>query len=186
MVGIVYHYISLVINVYFLIAVYYYCVKTYGLKATIITNLCLSSMVLALIFTGSYSAADLEFAPYATLKIGNTEFGASDPISVFTVFIIIFEFARFSLKKQKGTFLSMKDIIIISIVVSIYGVLFQLLVDPTAAALGIYYYRTPPPINIFGFPVWFITAFAIYGLYAFFFLTIERYYFQKFNKTMVR
>ncbi|MFW9895020.1 MAG: hypothetical protein ACFFD7_04375 [Candidatus Thorarchaeota archaeon] len=179
MVGIVYHYISLVINVYFLIAVYYYCVKTYGLKATLITNLCLSSMVLALIFTGTYSAADLEFASYATLKIGNTEFGASDPLSIFTVFIIIFELARYSLKKTKGTDLTMKDIIIISIVVTVYGVLYQLLVDPTAAALGVYYYRTPPPINMFGFPIWFITSFAIYGLYAFLFLLIERYIFTK-------
>ncbi|MFX1457690.1 MAG: hypothetical protein ACFFDB_20170, partial [Promethearchaeota archaeon] len=148
MVGFIYHYISLVINIYFLIVVYYYCVKIYGLKATLITNFCLSSMVLALILTGTYSAADLEFASYATLKIGNVEFGASDPISIFTVFIIIFELARYSLKKTKGTDLSIKDIIIISIVVTIYGVLYQLLVDPTAAALGIYYYRTPPPINI--------------------------------------
>jgi hypothetical protein len=51
--------------------------------------------------------------------------------------------------------------------------------DPTAAALGIYYYQNPPPINIFGFPIWFITSFAIYGLYAFIFLLIERYYFRK-------
>jgi len=153
--------------------VYYYCIKTYGIKATIITNLCLSSLVLTLIFTGAYSVADLG----TDLKIGDTVFLANDSLTIFTVFIVIFELARFSLKKTKGTDLSIKGIINISIVVTLYGVLFQLLVDPTAAALGLYYYRNPPPINIFGFPIWFITAFAIYGLYAFIFLLIERYYF---------
>jgi len=181
MISIIYYYINLVINIYILIAVYYYCIKTYGFKATIITNVCLSSLVLILIFTGLYSVADLEFAPLTKLKIGNIEFGATDPITIFTIFIVIFELARFSLKKTKGTELSVKDIIVISIVVTIYGVLFQLIVDPTAAALDLYYYQNPPMINIFGFPIWFITAFAIYGLYAFIFLLIERYYFKKIN-----
>lgn len=94
---------------------------------------------------------------------------------------IVFEIARFSLEKTKGTELSIRDVIVISIVVTVYGVLFQLLVDPTAAALGLYYHRNPSPVNIFGFPIWFITAFATYGLYAFVFLLIERYYFQKIN-----
>jgi hypothetical protein len=179
MVGIIFHYISLVINFYILIAVYYYCIKTYGIKVTIITNACLSSLILILIFSGTYSAADLEFAPFAKLKIGDTEFGISDPITIFSIFIVIFELARFSLNKTKGTDLSVKDIFIVSIVVTLYGVLFQVLVDPTAAALGLYYYRTPPTINVFGFPIWFITAFAIYGLYAFIFLLIERYYYQR-------
>ncbi|MFX1574226.1 MAG: hypothetical protein ACFFB0_15900 [Promethearchaeota archaeon] len=182
MVGIIYHYISLVIHIYLLIAVYYYCIKTYGIKGTILTNICLSSLVFALIFTGLYSAADLEFAPFAKLKIGETEFGFSDPVSIFTIFIVIFELARFSLRKPKGTDLSIKDVVVISLVVTLYGVLFQLLVDPTAAALGLYYYRNPPVVNIFGFPIWFITAFAIYGLYAFIFLLFERYYFQKSNR----
>ena len=177
MVGIVYFYIDLVINIYILIAVYYYCTKTYGLRATIITNLCLSSMVLALIFTGTYGIADLG----TDLDIGHAVFLFNDTLTIFSVFIVVFELARFSLKKTKGTDLSIKDIISISIVVTVYGILFQLLIDPTAAALGIYYYRNPPPINIFGFPIWFITAFAIYGLYAFIFLLIERYYFQKDN-----
>jgi len=183
MVGIIYHYISLVINIYLLIAVYYYCIKTYGVKATIITNICLSSLVLTLIFTGTYSAADLEFAPFAKLKIGDLEFGISDPISIFTIFVVIFELARCSLRKTKGTELSFKDVLNISIVVTFYGILFQLIVDPTAAALGLYYYRNPPPINIFGFPIWFITSFSIYGIYAFVFLLIERYYFQKISRS---
>ena len=106
-------------------------------------------------------------------------FFINDSITIFTVFIVIFELARFSLKKTKGADLSMKDIIIVSIVVTLYGILFQLLMDPTAAALGIYFYQNPPAINIFGFPIWFITSFAIYGLYAFIFLLIERYYFLK-------
>ncbi|MFW9875347.1 MAG: hypothetical protein ACFFG0_19755 [Candidatus Thorarchaeota archaeon] len=178
MVGIIYYFIGLVINVYILIAVYYYCIKTYGIRATIITNLCLSSLVLMLIFTGSYSVADLE----SDLSFIIDPFLITDPITIFTVFIVIFELARYSLKKAKGTDLSMKDIIIISVVVTLYGIMFQLLIDPTAAALGIYYHQNPPPINIFGFPIWFITAFAIYGLYAFIFLLIERYYFQKSNR----
>ncbi|MFX0155932.1 MAG: hypothetical protein ACFE9Q_15525 [Candidatus Hodarchaeota archaeon] len=181
MVSIIYFYISLVINIYILIAVYYYCIKLYGLRATLITNLCLSSMVLALIFTGNYSIADLQ----TDLDIGNSVFLVNDTITVFTVFIVIFELARYSLKKSKGADLSMKNIITISVVVTLYGILFQLLMDPTAAALGVYYYQNPPPINIFGFPIWFITAFAIYGLYAFIFLLIERHYFQKRKRTCI-
>ncbi len=177
MVGIIYYYISLVINIYILIAVYYFCIKTYGLKTTIITNLCLSSMVLTLIFTGSYSLADLG----TDLDIGNTFFLINDTITIFTVFIVVFELTRFSLRKSKGTDLSMKDIVIVSVVVSLYGILFQILMDPTAAALGIYYYQNPPPINFFGYPIWFIASFSVYGLYAFVFLLIERYYFRKVN-----
>ncbi|MFX0043474.1 MAG: hypothetical protein ACFE8L_11235 [Candidatus Hodarchaeota archaeon] len=172
MAGIVYFYINLVINIYILIVVYYYCIKEYGIKTTIITNLSLSSLVLSLIFTGTYSVVDLE----SDLNFGDPVFFVNDSITIFTVFIVIFELARVSLKKTKGIYLSFKDIIIISIVVSLYGILFQLLMDPTAAALGVYYYRNPPTINIFGFPIWFIISFAIYGLYAFIFLLIERHY----------
>ncbi|MFX0038799.1 MAG: hypothetical protein ACFFCY_11605 [Promethearchaeota archaeon] len=175
MAGIIYFYFNLVIKIYILIAVYYYCIKTYGIKTTIITNLCLSSLVLILILTGSYSIADLG----TDLDIGNNFFLVNDIITIFTVFIVIFELARFSLKKTKGTDLSMRDIVIVSVVVSLYGILFQVLMDPTAAALGIYYYQNPPAINIFGFPIWFITSFAIYGMYALAFLLIEHYIFQK-------
>ncbi|MFX1601335.1 MAG: hypothetical protein ACFFB6_12120 [Promethearchaeota archaeon] len=177
MVGVIYFYINLIINIYILIAVYYYCIKTYGIKTTLITNLCLSSLVLTLIFTGTYSVADLG----TDLEIGNIVFLINDTLTIFSVFIVIFELARFSLRKTKGTDLSIKEIIIVSILVSVYGILFQLLIDPTAAALGVYYYQNPPTINIFGFPIWFIISFAIYGLYAFVFLAIERYYFQKVN-----
>jgi len=179
MVGIIYFYIYLVINIYILIAVYYYCIETYGIRATIITNLCLSSLVLTLSFIGVYSVADVG----SDLKIGDTVFLANDSLTIFTLFIVFFELARFSLKKSKGTDLTIKEIIVISIVVSLYGILFQLLMDPTAAALGFYYYRNPPAINIFGYPLWFITSFAIYGLYAFIFLLIERYYFLKINRS---
>jgi len=179
MSDIIYHFIGLAINIYILIAVYYYCIKTYGLKVTIITNICLSSLVLTLIFTGMYSAADLVLSPINTLRFGETEFWATDPITIFTIFILVFELARYSLKKTKGTDLSMKDIIFISLLVVGYGVVFQILMDSTAAALGLYYYRNPPTINIFGFPIWFITSFGIYGLYAFVFLLIERHNFLK-------
>ncbi|MFX1380673.1 MAG: hypothetical protein ACFFA4_16440 [Promethearchaeota archaeon] len=175
MVGIVYFYINLLINIYILIIVYYYCIKTYGIKATIIINLCLSSMVLILFFTGSYAVADLG----TDLDLGNIFFLVNDSVTIFTVFIVVFELARYSVRKTKGSDISIKDIIIISILVSLYGICFQFLMDPTAAALGIYYYQNPPAINIFGFPIWFITSFAIYGLYAFIFLLVERNYFQK-------
>ena len=149
MVGIIYFYIWLVINIYILIAVYYFCIKTYGIKATIITNLCLSSLVLTFMFTGTYSVADVG----SDLDQIFDPFLVTDPITIFSVFVVIFELARFSLRKTKGTDLSMKGIIIISLVVSLYGILFQLLMDPTAAALGLYYYRDPPAINIFGYPI---------------------------------
>ena len=175
MFGIIYFYISLVINIYILIVIYYYCIKTYGVSATLLTNLCLSSMVLALIFTGTYSIADLG----TELDIGKPVFLINDTLTIFTVFIVIFELARYSLKKPKGTDLSTKEIIFISAVVSIYGICFQILMDPTAAALGVYFYQNPPSLNIFGFPIWFITSFSIYGVYAFIFLFIERYYLKK-------
>lgn len=178
MVVIIYFYINLIINVYILVAVYYYCIKTYGIKATIITNISLSSLVLILIFTRTYSVADLgtDF-PFYLLKLGDFEI-TTDVITIFTIFIVVFELARFSLKKPKGTELTLKNIIIVSIIVSLYGIFFQILMDPTAAAMGLYYYLNPPLINIFGFPIWFITSFAIYGLYAFIFLLIERHYVQ--------
>jgi len=175
MVAIIYYYLNLVINLYILIAVYYYCIKTYGIKATVVTNIGLSSLVLILIFTGTYSVADLG----SDLEIPQIAFLVNDSLTIFTVFIVIFELGRYSLKKAKGTELSIKDIIVTSIVVSVYGILFQLLVDPTAGALGIYYYQNPSPINIFGFPIWFITSFSIYGLYAFIFLLIERHFSQE-------
>ncbi len=175
MVGIIYFYINVLINIYILIAVYYYCIKTYGIKTTIITNLCLSSLVLTLIITGTYFEADLG----TDLEIENVFFLVNDTITIFTIFIVVFELARLSLKKTKGTELSIKDILITSVVASIYGILFQLLIDPTAAALGIYFYQNPPIINIFGFPIWFITSFSIYGLYAFVFLLIERHFLKK-------
>ena len=139
-------------------------------------NACLSSLVLILIITGAYSVADLELTPIFAMRLGETEFLFTDIIGIFTIFIVIFELARQSLKKTKGTDLTLKDIIFVSLIVSLYGVMFQILIDPTAAVMGLYYYRNPPVINIFGFPVWFITSFAIYGAYAFIFLLIERYY----------
>lgn len=177
MVSFIYFYIYLIVNIYILIAVYYYCIKTYGIKITVITNLSLSSLVLTLFFTGAYSVADVG----SDLNLGEAVFLANDSITIFTLFIVIFELARYSLRKVKGTELYLKDIIIISVVVTLYAVFFQFLMDPTAAALGFYYYRNPPSINIFGYPLWFITSFSIYGLYAFIFLLIERYNFQKVN-----
>ncbi|MFW9829470.1 MAG: hypothetical protein ACFFEY_17990 [Candidatus Thorarchaeota archaeon] len=178
MISFIYFYFYLIVNIYILIAVYYYCIKTYGIKTTIITNLSLSSLVLTLFFTGAYSVADVG----SNLNLADCVFLANDAITIFTLFIVIFELARYSLNKIKGTELYLKDIIIISVVATLYAVFFQLLIDPTAAALGFYYYRNPPAINIFGYPLWFITSFSIYGLYAFIFLLIERYYFQKVNR----
>ena len=80
MVNLVYFYIRLVIDIYVLIAVYYYCIKVYGIKATLIMNACLSSLVLILIITGAYSVADLELTPIFAMRIGETEFLITDII----------------------------------------------------------------------------------------------------------
>lgn len=74
MAGIAYFYINLILNIYILIAVYYYCIKKYGIKVTIITNLSLSSLVLILMFTGAYPVADLES------DLPETELLVTDPI----------------------------------------------------------------------------------------------------------
>ena len=76
--------------------------------------------------------------------------------------------------KMKGDELSNKDILIISIVVSLFGLCYQPIMDLTSAAVGYYYYQNPPELNIFGYPIWFLLSFGIYGLYAFFFLALEK------------
>ncbi len=176
MIDLIYHFIGFSITIYILIVVYYYCFKIYGIKATVYMNFCLALIPIMGILTGSYALADLELAPYWTLQFGDTKFFATDPITIFPIFLIIFEFGRYTIGNPRKIELTPKKIILISLLTTIYGIAFQFIIDPTAAALGVYYYRTPPPINIYGFPIWFITAFGIYGLFAFIFLIIERYY----------
>ena len=170
MISVISYYISLGIHILIFISVYYYCIKIYGIKTTIITNLLLSSMILVMIFTGAYGIATL------ATDLNINYFWITDPISFFTFFILIFELARYSLKKNKGTIKKLKDIICVSILTSIYGICFQLIVDPTAAALGHYFFLDPPSVNIFGFPLWFIFSFSVYGLIGMIFLLIERYF----------
>ena len=96
--------------------------------------------------------------------------------------MITFELGRYSLGKTKEINLSVRDIILVSILVSFYGVCHQPIIDLTAAAVGHYYYRNPPEVNIFGYPIIFLFSFSIYGLFAFIFLIIERYYKTKNNR----
>jgi len=167
---------NLILMIVTFIIVYYYSIKTYGLKTILIVNLVLSSFVLLIIITGSYSAADLRLPPYFKGNIGGTEFHLTDPISIFPIFMIILELGRISWGKMKGDPLSNKDVIIMSIIVSIFGLCYQPIMDLTSAAVGYYYYQNPPVINIFGYPIWFLMSFGIYGLYALIFLMFEKYY----------
>lgn len=139
------------------------------------------SFVLIQIFTDIYSIADLGGYSFLNIKIGNVEFLITDPINIFPLFMITFELGRISLRKTKGDDLLFKDIILISLVVSFFGFCFQPIIDFTAAAVGFYYYRTPPELNIFSFPIIFLFAFSIYGLFAFIFLLIESHY-KKMNQ----
>jgi len=181
MIEIIYSFINLSVSIVVWILVYYYCFKIYGIKTTLITNLLISSFVLIQIFTGIYSIADLGGQSFLNIKIGNIEFLITDPISIFPLFMITFELGRISLRKTKGDDLLFKDIVQISLVVSFFGFCFQPIIDFTAAAVGFYYYRTPPELNIFGFPIIFLFAFSIYGLFAFIFLLIESHY-KKMNQ----
>jgi hypothetical protein len=52
-----------------------------------------------------------------------------------------------------------------------------MLLDTSAAALGLYYYTDPPVINIFGYPIYFLLSFTIYGFWGAIFLILERKYF---------
>ncbi|MFW9875785.1 MAG: hypothetical protein ACFFG0_21995, partial [Candidatus Thorarchaeota archaeon] len=99
MANIIYYYLNLIINMYILIAIYYYCIKIYGIRANIITSISLSSLMLTLIFTETYSVADLG----SDLEIPHTTFLVNEAITIFLIFIIVFELARFSLKRSKGT-----------------------------------------------------------------------------------
>jgi len=139
-------------------------------------NIALSSLVLIIIITGSYSAADLRLPPYFKGNIGGTEFHLTDPISIFPIFMIILELSRLSYGKMRGNPLTNKDVIIMAIIVLIFGLCYQPIMDLTSAAVGYYYYQSPPEINIFGYPIWFLMSFGIYGLYAFVFLMLEKYY----------
>ena len=77
---------------------------------------------------------------------------------------------------MKGEPLTNIDVIIMSIIVLIFGLCYQPIIDLTSAAVGYYYYQSPPEINIFGYPIWFLMSFGIYGLYAFIFLMFEKTY----------
>jgi len=163
-----------VLNIGLYIIIYYYGVKVYGVKTTLIVNALTASFVIILIITGTYSAADLYIHPLFAGKYGETEFHFTDPISIFPSFMIIFELGRISLKKTRGTELTYKDICLVSILVSVYGVLFQPIGDLASSAVGSVYYLNPPVLNIFGYPIWFIISFWVYGVYAFIFLVIEK------------
>jgi len=94
--------------------------------------------------------------------------------------MLIFELGRYSIGKTKGNLLTFKDIIKTSLLVSFYGICFQLIIDLTASAVGFYYYINPPSLNIFGYPIIFIFVFGIYGLFAFIFLIFKKRFLEQY------
>ena len=161
--------------------VYIYCIKIYGLKVTIITNILVIGFLMSIILTDFYSIVPLgtNLPSCYLVKIGNTEFLITDLISIFPTFIITFELGRISLKKTKNNSIAYQDILFISLLVSFYGFCFQMLLDISAAAVGLYYYLYPPELNILGYPIEFLLSFTIYGLWARIFLLIEKRYYLK-------
>ena len=123
-----------------------------------------------------YSSVPLgtDLPPSYQVKIGNTQFFFTDITGIFPSFMITFELGRISLNKTRGQPLNYKDILYISLIVSFFGFCTQILIDSTAAALGMYYYLFPPELNIFGYPIAFLLSFTIYGLWGAIFLLFEK------------
>jgi hypothetical protein len=100
----------------------------------------------------------------------------SDMLGIFPSFLITFELGRYTLGKTNERYLSYKDIVFVGLIVSFFGFCFQMVLDTSAAGLGLYFYTNPPPVNIFGYPILFLLSFTIYGLWGAVFLFIEKEY----------
>ncbi|MFX1299145.1 MAG: hypothetical protein ACFFD2_30325, partial [Promethearchaeota archaeon] len=95
----IYAWISVVISFFMCIVCYYYSLKVYGLKTTVITVLLITSFVLAVIITGWYESVNLYIYPNFTVRLGKSEFLFTDPIGIFPSFFVTFELARYYLSK---------------------------------------------------------------------------------------
>ncbi len=169
-----YAWITLFITIGIVFSAYLYSYKVYGIKLTIIVALLLFAFVLVGVLTGGYSAANLFIYPPFTATLNHTEFLITDPFSIFPSFLIIFELARYSVSRLRGSELTNRDILIITLLTSFYGICHQMFIDSTAGALGYYYVQNPPAWNIFGFPIIFLLSFTIYGLWGGIILLVEK------------
>ncbi|UCE13078.1 MAG: hypothetical protein JSV04_12910 [Candidatus Heimdallarchaeota archaeon] len=160
------------LDIIMLICAYVYSVKVYGVKITTITSLLITSFFLVILFSGAYASVplgtDLPF--YATI-------GAyTDMIGIFPSFLITFELGRYALRKTNDINLTYTDIVYVNLLVAFFGICFQIVLDDSAAGLGLYYYTDPPTINIFGYPIYFLLSFTIYGVWGAIFLLLEKKY----------
>lgn len=153
-----------------LICAYFYSIKVYRIKITVITSFLITSFFLAILLSGAYYSvplgSDLPFYP----RIG----AFTDMLGIFPTFLITFELGRYTLQKTNEISLSNKDIVSVGLLVGFFGFCFQMILDTSAAGLGLYYYTDPPPINIFGYPIYFLLSFTIYGLWGAIFLLFEK------------
>ncbi len=162
------------LSIIMIICAYIYSIKVYGGKITVITSGLITSFFVVLWISGAYSSV-----PLGTDIPFQETFGAfSDMISIFPSFLITFELGRYALGKTNDTSLTNKDIVLVGLIVSFFGICFQVALDISAAGLNLYYYTDPPPINLFGYPIYFLLSFTIYGLWGATFLVFERKFTQ--------
>lgn len=160
------------LGIIMLICAYIYSLKVYGAKITIITTLLITSFFIVLWISGAYSSVPLG----TDLPLNETIGVFTDMIGIFPSFLITFELGRYALGKTNDTLLTTKDIVFVGLLVSFFGFCFQVVLDLSAAGLGLYYFTDPPPINIFGYPLYFLLSFTIYGLWGAIFLLFEKKY----------
>ncbi|MFW9993387.1 MAG: hypothetical protein ACFFD4_15190 [Candidatus Odinarchaeota archaeon] len=158
------------LGIIMLTCAYIYSIKVYGIKITAITSLLITSFFIVIFLSGAYLSVPLG----TDLPFYETIGPFTDMISIFPSFLITFELGRYALGKTNDKFLTSKDIVLAGLLVSFFGFCFQMILDTSAAGLGLYYYTDPPPINIFGYPVYFLLSFTIYGLWGTIFLLIEK------------
>ncbi|MFX1508004.1 MAG: hypothetical protein ACFFDC_18100, partial [Promethearchaeota archaeon] len=170
----IYFWFRFFLGILLLICAYIYSFKVYGLKITVITSLLITSFFLILFLSGAYSSVPLG----SDLTLTQVTGPFTDMIGIFPSFLITFELGRYALNKTNDKVLSLQAIVYVCLLVSFFGFCFQMLLDTSAAALGLYYYTDPPVINIFGYPIIFLLSFTIYGLWGAIFLILERIYFS--------
>ncbi|MFX0208120.1 MAG: hypothetical protein ACFFDT_19190 [Candidatus Hodarchaeota archaeon] len=168
----IYFWFRFFLGIFLLICAYIYSFKVYGLKITVITSLLITSFFLILFLSGAYSSVTLG----SDLALTQITGAFTDMIGIFPSFFVTFELGRYALNKTNDKVLSLQNIVYVSILVSFFGFCFQMLLDTSAAALGLYYYTNPPVINIFGYPIIFLLSFTIYGLWGAIFLILEKRY----------
>ncbi|MFW9904456.1 MAG: hypothetical protein ACFFFH_09000 [Candidatus Thorarchaeota archaeon] len=169
----IYFWFRFFLGILLLLSAYIYSFKVYGLKITVITSFLITSFFLILFLSGAYSSVPLG----SDLKLAQATGAFTDMIGIFPSFLLTFELGRYALNKTNDKVLNLQDIVYVCLLVSFFGFCFQMLLDTSAAALGLYYYTDPPVINIFGYPIIFLLSFTIYGLWGAIFLILERKYF---------